>query len=176
MKKGNSPLVIIVIVFVIAIGAAVLYFARGSSTPSSDLPTPHAVMQDDSMGDMEMVERDDSMAEESEMPEAGAKYVQYSKAGYEQIKDQRHVLFFYANWCPICKPADAEFQAKMSQIPDDIILVRVNYNDTQTDADEQALADKYGITYQHTFVLLENGQVAKKWNGGGIDELLAQVR
>lgn len=32
---------------------------------------------------------------------------------------------------------------------------RVNFNDTDTDADEKALAGAFGITYQHTFVLID---------------------
>lgn len=174
-KKGNSSLIAIVVIIVIAAVVAGYYFLTNASQPESDLPTPSAAMND-TIKEEDKMERDDSMAEETTMQTTGAKYVMYDKAGYEQIKDQRHVLFFYANWCPTCKPADKEFQAKTSQIPNDITLVRVNYNDSQTDSDEEALADEYGITYQHTFVLLENGQVVKKWNGGGLSELLTQIR
>ncbi len=55
------------------------------------------------------------------------------------------------------------------------MIVRVNYNDTETDANEEALADEHGITYQHTFVLIENGQQVKKWNGGGLAKLLSEI-
>jgi thioredoxin 1 len=100
------------------------------------------------------------------------KYFDYSKEAFEQAANNRRVLFFYANWCPTCRPIDAEFKTKSSEIPKDVAIIRVNYNDTETDQEEKDLARKYGITYQHTFVLIDlNAVELKKWNGGGIDKL-----
>ena len=99
----------------------------------------------------------------------------YDKAGYESIKNQKYVLYFYANWCPTCRPVDAELQSRSSEIPEDIVVVRVNYNDSDTDTDEEALAKEHNITYQHTFVILENGEEVTRWNGGGLAELISRV-
>lgn len=86
-------------------------------------------------------------------------------------------LYFYANWCPICKPADADFKANSSKIPPDVTVIRVNYNDTDTGQEEKDLAKKYGITYQHTFVQIDaQGKEVTKWNGGQTDELLANIK
>jgi hypothetical protein len=39
------------------------------------------------------------------------------------------------------------------------------------------LQKKYGVTYQHTFVQIdENGEALSKWNGGDVDKLLSTVR
>lgn len=165
-RQGNSPLVIVVIVLVLAVAGAGFYLLQGNSTTESDLPTPSSAMQDDKM-------MDDNAMEEDAIMESGAKYVQYQKAGYEQIADSRHVLFFYANWCPTCRPVDTELQAEMDNLP--LTVVRVNYNDSATDTDEEALADELGITYQHTFVLMENGEVVTRWNGGGLGEILSRI-
>lgn len=166
-RQGNSPLLIVVIVLVIAAAGAGIYLLQRNSSPEADLPTPSSAMQED-----KMMENEDSM-EQDAMAESDAKYVQYQKAGYEQIADTRHVLFFYANWCPTCQPVDRELQAEMDNLP--LTVVRVNYNDDQTDSDEEALADELGITYQHTYVLIENGEVVTRWNGGGVDRLLSEL-
>ncbi|MBI5127325.1 redoxin domain-containing protein [Candidatus Roizmanbacteria bacterium] len=104
-------------------------------------------------------------------------YVEYSKAAYNQAWDKRRVLFFYASWCPICKPADESFKQNVSRIPEDVFLIRVNYNDPDTDQAEKNLARKYGVVYQHTFVQIDqNENVVTKWNGGEIDELLSEIK
>ncbi len=108
---------------------------------------------------------------------ASPRYAPYSENAFRASADMRRVLFFYASWCPTCRPADADFTDNMSQIPEDVVVFRVNYNDTDTDQDEKDLAEQYGITYQHTFVQIdEQGQVIKKWNGGKLNELLSNIQ
>ncbi len=74
------------------------------------------------------------------------------------------LLYFYANWCPICKeetlnalyPAFAEFEGE------GLVGFRVNYKDSHTDKDEVALAREFGVPYQHTKVLLKDGKMVLK--------------
>lgn len=110
-------------------------------------------------------------------PKMDAKYIEYSQSLLENTKENRRVLFFYANWCPTCRPADSNFKQNESKIPHDVKLIRVNYNDTETDDEEKELAKKYGVTYQHTFVQIESsGKEITKWNGGQIDELVKNLK
>ena len=105
------------------------------------------------------------------------RYVEYSKTVLEQSVGMRRVLFFYASWCSTCRPADADFKKNIDLIPADLVLIRVNYNDPETDAEEKALAGQYGITYQHTFVQIDaQGNVLTEWNGGQFNELIAKVK
>lgn len=105
------------------------------------------------------------------------KYVTFSDGVIEENAGKRRVLYFYASWCPTCRPADQSFHDNEAQIPEDVTLIRVNYNDPETDEQEKALAKKYGITYQHTFVQVdENGQQISIWNGGQIEELLSNLK
>ncbi|MEK7592716.1 MAG: thioredoxin domain-containing protein [Patescibacteria group bacterium] len=106
-----------------------------------------------------------------------SRYVEYSKAVLDQSADKRRVLYFYATWCPSCKVANEDFTANPNKIPEDVVVLRVNYNDPDTDQEEKDLAKKYGITYQHTFVQVDStGKEITKWNGGQTEELLTKLK
>lgn len=128
---------------------------------------PDSMMEDD-----DAMKKDDTMMEKND-----ARYVPYSKAALDNAKDSRRVLYFYASWCPTCRPADADFATNAAKIPTDLTVIRVNYNDPETDAEEKALATKYGITYQHTFVQIDAaGQEVTTWNGGSLADLLSNIK
>lgn len=60
------------------------------------------------------------------------------------------VLFFHAAWCPECREEDKNLTAWYSSgVPYAVSTYKVNY-DTET-----ALKQKYGVTSQHTFVLID---------------------
>ena len=104
-------------------------------------------------------------------------YQPYSKTAFDGALGKRRVLYFYATWCPECKTANAEFEAKANQVPNDIAIFRVNYNDPDTDQEEKVLAGKYFITTQHVFVQVDDkGLEITKWHGGALDKLLAQIK
>lgn len=69
------------------------------------------------------------------------------------------VLYFYANWCPLCKAefpkVIAAFDAETSNA---VVGFRVNFNDTETSAEEKELAREFGVAYQHTKVFVKNGK------------------
>ncbi len=105
--------------------------------------------------------------------ELKGKYQTFESETLNTNLNKRRVLFFYANWCPTCRPVNEELNRSEDLIPDDLVIIRVNYNDSDTDKAEQELARKYGVTYQHTFVQIdESGMELKKWNGGGLREIL----
>lgn len=82
------------------------------------------------------------------------------------------VLFFRASWCPTCRTLDADIKAHLSEIPANLTILDVNYDDSA------ALKQKYSVTYQHTFVQVDaNGDLIKKWSGSpSLAELVAQVK
>ncbi len=110
---------------------------------------------------------DDKMAGDAMMAKQGS-YVDYSAetVAAEQKAGHKVVLSFYAPWCPFCKAADAAFKAKLDQIPAGVTVVKTDY-DSNT-----ALKQKYGVTYQHTFVQIDaSGNQVSKWSGGDIENL-----
>lgn len=86
----------------------------------------------------------------------------FNKADYDKAltSGKLVVLYFYASWCPICKAevANALYPAFNELENSNIIGFRVNYNDSDTDKNEEALARQFGVGYQHTKVFLKNGE------------------
>lgn len=158
--------------WILVIGVAILGLV-GVIFYSSQQPK---TQQDKIMqGDHVMDEDEDRMMMSDDM--SGSRYVDYSKKALDNAVDKRRVLFFYANWCPTCRPTDINFKENISKIPEDVIVIRVNYNDTDTDQEEKDLAQKYGITYQHSFVQIDSqGNRITAWNGGQLNELLNNIK
>ena len=87
------------------------------------------------------------------------------------------VLYFYANWCPICAAEFPKMQEAFNRLDDSSVVgFRVNYNDNQTDAYETGLAREFGVAYQHTKVFLKNGErVLKSPESWEKDRYLSEI-
>ncbi len=180
----------IVVLIVLGIGGVFLY-SQNNSSPDSMMKKDEAMMDSgqDSMEKPEaMMEKgdeatmagdkmaDDKMSGDGMMASQGG-YMPYSETSFEAASDKKRVLFFFANWCPTCKPIDAELSASTAKLPAGVEVFRVNYNDTDTDAADKALAAKYGVTYQHTFVQVDaQSNAVTKWNGGGLDKIVSSMK
>lgn len=89
------------------------------------------------------------------------KYLDFNKEDYEKaLKEKKKILlYFYANWCPICRREQPDTFAAFNEINDpDLIGFRVNYRDSNTEEFEEELAKEFGVSYQHTKVILKDGQ------------------
>lgn len=160
----NKWILIIVCVVLVVIGIS-FYASQQPKGQEVSMIKDHTTMDKD--------EHDKIMSDDK----SGSRYVEYSKTALDNARDKRRVLYFYANWCPICRPADANFKENANKIPEDVVVIRVNYNDTDTDQEEKDLAQKYGITYQHTFVQIDSSSDRiTAWNGGQIDDLLNNIK
>lgn len=168
--KNTSMIIIAVFVLVVGgIGVYALMNRNAAMTKSDSMEKTEEVT-------MQKNEPPVADSDEKMMKKEGT-YMPFSPEVLASSANTRRVLFFYANWCPICKPADKSFSDNTSKLPADVTLIRVNYNDTETDQAEKDLAKKYAVTYQHTFVQIDaKGNEVTKWNGGQIDELLSNLK
>lgn len=94
-----------------------------------------------------------------------APYIEFNKVDYEKTKAEGKIIFleFYANWCPICRAQAPKLVEGFNALTDDSVVgFRVNYNDDQTDEDEKKLAKDFGVSYQHTHVIVKDGKVISK--------------
>ncbi|MBI2657955.1 thioredoxin family protein [Candidatus Woesearchaeota archaeon] len=163
---------IICLVFVLAFSAALL----GCTQAEISMEKEDAMAEKDSsiMEKEAMMEKNASaMAKEETMmeksPYAGkvlagtgsTKYLDFSKADYDKALQEKKkiLLYFYANWCPICKKEQADTFAAFNELNDPgLVGFRVNYRDGDDDESEKALAKEFGVGYQHTKVILKDGQ------------------
>ncbi len=175
----KNPIIIAVVVVVAIVGIGAYILSQNSTKSESMMVKEDTTMEsktDDAMmqKDTDNMEKDDKMAKDTM---SDSRYVEYSKASFDKAGNNRRVLYFYASWCPTCKPADADLEANKDRIPNDVTVIRVNYNDPETDQEEKELAKKYGITYQHTFVQIDSqGNEVTKWNGGKTEDLIAKIK
>ncbi len=127
--------------------------------------------------DEAMIDKKDSGAMTSEytgtvLAGKSAPLLEFNKADYDtaMASDKLVVLYFYANWCPLCKEevSNALIPAFNELTTDKVVGIRINYKDSDTDSEEKALAVKFGIPYQHTKVFVKNGKQLLKapdsWN------------
>lgn len=164
-KKILATISLILLIFVVALIAY-----------SINKPKNTMMSSDNKMDSMEKKVEDKAMTSDNEEMKEPSRYVKFENGLLEKMTDKRRVLFFYASWCPTCRPADADITANSKKIPDDVVVIRVNYNDPDTETSEKDLAKKYAVTYQHTFVQIDkDGREVKKWNGGSFDELLTNI-
>lgn len=110
------------------------------------------------------------------LPSDSGAYLPYTDSVLAETQGTNRVLYFYASWCPTCRPVDKEISDQAANLPSGLTIIRVNYNDPDTDDSERALAARYNITYQHTFVHIDgSGDEISQWNGGGLSTILANT-
>lgn len=100
-------------------------------------------------------------------------YEAYAPEKVAAAGDSKVLLFFHADWCPLCRPLDADIKANLPSIPSGVMILKVNY-DTET-----ALKQKYGVTYQHTIVEVDStGAMVKKWSVGNptLAALISEIK
>lgn len=165
----NNKIIIVAVVTVVLIGGGMIITNQKSKAPENPKMAPDNVMV--------TMTQEQIAAERAKALEVNSSYVPYSKETIDEPATGRRVLFFYASWCPTCVPTDKNLSQNTSLLPNDVTVIRVNFNDPDTDQEEKDLAKKYGVTYQHTFVQIDSqGKEITKWNGGQIEELLGKIR
>lgn len=143
--------------------------------------TAKEAMQDKAMMEQEammqqpagMMEKPaNALGQDQPMMMKGGQYVAYDTSKLAFAKEGKVVLFFRASWCPSCRALDADIKKNASQIPQNILILDVDY-DKYADLKKQ-----YGITSQHTLVQVDAmGNMITKWSGSeGLSDLVKQVQ
>ena len=142
----------------------------GCSQTSTTLPAgkKDAMMEKKSMEKGEMME---SSYTGKVLAGTTSKYLEFNKADYDKsLKENKKILlYFYANWCPLCKKEQPETMAAFNELNDpNLVGFRVHYNDGEDNNDAKALAQQFQVPYQHTKVIIKDGKQVLKapdsWN------------
>jgi thiol-disulfide isomerase/thioredoxin len=106
-------------------------------------------------------------------------YIDFNKADYDRavMQEKTILLYFYADWCPSCRAEQAETEAAFDSLErDDVVGFRVSYRDSNVDTYEKDLAREHGITYQHTKVIIKDGErVLKAPDSWGKERYLEEI-
>jgi thiol-disulfide isomerase/thioredoxin len=189
-------LVVIIALLVLVVGGAVYVVStRPAASPAS--PAGDAMMEKEEAGTME--KEDGATMEKKEGGEemaraeapvsfSGARLaggtrsplLDFSKADYDRAvaSGKLVALYFYANWCPICKAEFPKMQVAFNQLAtENVIGFRVNYNDNETDDVERDLARQFGVAYQHTKVFFRGSErLSKSPESWETDRYLEEIR
>ncbi|PIS05262.1 MAG: hypothetical protein COT81_02060 [Candidatus Buchananbacteria bacterium CG10_big_fil_rev_8_21_14_0_10_42_9] len=104
------------------------------------------------------------------VPVTSVNYQRYNEADYQAAltSGQPVLLYFTASWCPTCRrqnPVVNElFGTDADVLSWGVQGFFVHYNDPETNSEDQALAKEFGVTYQHTFFVI-NGSAQNKFIG-----------
>lgn len=194
-EKGFTMPVIIAVIALVIIIVGIGYFVtrmRPTTVGTDQVPTDKKTLLNDTdiKTDGAMVKPDEAMIKKDD----GAMIVKYTgtvlagksaplldfvKADYDAAvkSDKLIILYFYANWCPICRVEFPQTQAAFNELTDDkVVGFRVNYKDNETDTDEKNIAREFGVPYQHTKVFLKNGkQILKAPDSWSKDRYLLEI-
>ena len=129
-------------------------------------PKTRMMMQDKMKmtDDAKMMKKDeammkDKMMDTSKMMKSGS-YEVFSTDKLVRASTGDVILFFKAGWCPTCRAVDSDIKGNLVKIPENVSILEVDYENSSV------LKQKYGVTYQHTFVKVDkDGNLIKKWSG-----------
>lgn len=110
--------------------------------------------------------------QETELNQDFNSYVAYSQANLETALLKGDTVLFFAatTWCQTCAALEEEILERISDIPEDMTILKVDY-DNDRDMNRQ-----HAVTAQHTMIVLDDqGEEATRWIGGGLDAIFQQV-
>jgi thiol-disulfide isomerase/thioredoxin len=179
--RGFAVLPVLIVVAVVGIAVAYFSSQRDSAMEKKETPSPSVMEKKDDV----MMEKTGSptptamMKKEEGAMAAKATVQEYTKAAYDTAvaSGKPVVLYYYANWCPICKAQYPLFQSAAASFDSSsAAFFRVSFNDTDTTADETASAKEHQVGSQHTVVVVRNGaQVYKSQETGNYASRLTEL-
>jgi thiol-disulfide isomerase/thioredoxin len=184
-QRGIAGTVVVGGLAVVIVGALIVYAimstgkftmteqeAMKAQDEATAEKTGEVMMEDAAEAMMKQEESDGTMMEEEQTAAAlqftgtvlagsSSPLLEYTTADYNAAlrSDRLVVLYFYANWCPDCRAEFPLMQQAFDQLTSGrAVGFRVNFNDSDTETAEAELARTFGVPYQHTKVLVKDGQ------------------
>ena len=96
-------------------------------------------------------------------------YLSYSSASFDEHEDKRRWLFFHASWCPQCVNLEEDIMANLSDIPDNVVIFKVDFDNSDD------LRNRYGVSIQTTIVSVDGDGDKIKSHVASLDQSLAAL-
>ncbi|XLQ19950.1 MAG: thioredoxin family protein [Candidatus Moraniibacteriota bacterium] len=168
-KGGSKIFVVLLIILIIGISAIMFGYGGNNVQEIKSEAGQKAGEIMEEHGDIVIEKVVDSGKEKvgEALKEVGEKILEennapgyYGNYGDDGVSEYENVVvFFTADWCPSCVEAEKNIESEKNDIPTDVAIVKVDFDDDD-------LKQNYGVSKQHTFVLInEVGEENKKWVG-----------
>jgi len=134
--------------------------ADAGKTDSNDVPSDALEKPADSQSEMSSFTPTGTVLAGSTSP-----FVEFNTADYEQaIAEGRPILLtFHAEWCPVCQTELVSTKEAFNELENsNLVGFHVDYKDGNTDDSEKDLAKEFNVIFQHTKVIMKDGQVLEK--------------
>lgn len=186
----NKKVISAILVIVLVAGLAAFFLTKRDDTNDAPAQDTSVSLQSESLPTQDSTQKSTVPEEQQQTPPATTtpppttaptpaptqstnRYItvdQYTSSKSEYT-DNKKILFFHASWCSVCQAIDKEINAEPSRIPSGTTFIKTDYDDN-TD-----LRKKYGVTYQYTFVQIDNeGNQLKKWSATTLEKALNSVQ
>jgi thiol-disulfide isomerase/thioredoxin len=158
--QNNTTKIVAIVIAILAIGGIATLAMSGNKPAEKMVNNTMSKTSDVMKTTDDKMAMDKMKAEETMMKKGVGKYTEYSANKLAQNPMGTNVIFFHASWCPTCKAAETDINAKLTAIPANFNILKVDY-DTSTD-----LKQKYGVTSQSTFINVDkDGNKLSMGNG-----------
>ena len=134
------------------------------------------LMQKNSLDDKDIQEETNQNA--TVVTEIPSYYKNYSKEDYDKALNEKRVLvlYFTSNWCQECIKQDTINVLSFDELnKEGIVGLKIHILDSETTTETDALAQKFDVVKEQSFVILDkNGVVYFKYTGSLDKDLLKQ--
>ncbi len=105
---------------------------------------------------------------------ADKRLMEFDRGVFSFLSDKKRVLFFYSNWdLSLLKI----YEDYVNQIPEDVAVIKINFNDSDETSIEKILSEKYEVNQENTFIQIDKDEnEITRWKGGGVDKLLESIK
>jgi thioredoxin-related protein len=151
----NNMIIIAVVALLVLVGSTVFLLSKDSDKNSVNIsgnnissvePAETTPTDSTEMNNQDVV---------NEVASAG-QYIDYSEQSLASSANDKRILFFHAPWCSVCNFYEGQIEDK--GVPSDVTIIKIDYDS------EDELKERYSVTTQSTFVLLdEAGNIEKSW-------------
>ena len=149
--------ILVAILVAVIVGSGVFVIASTEDTSENAQDALSTVQENEQLETTQESENETNAAEElQDTSQLEGSYINYSETALADAEGTDRILFFHAEWCSTCKFYENDIM--QSGVPSGVTVIEADF-DTNTE-----LKDRYGVTVQSTFVLLnDEGEVVRTW-------------